>query len=146
MIMRAVIILSLTCCASFGAQSWDNLRELKPGDPVRVVNNVGEERTGAFAAVTADSIALRTGKGEVRVSRADVRLVQMRSGSRRMRNMAIGAAIGLGIAVVVDQTLGRYLRNESGDGRRAVTYAAPIVVCGGIGAAIPGYRTVYRAK
>jgi len=144
--MRVVVFLSLICCVPLGAQSWESLAGLKPGDRIRVVDTAGNERMGAFVAVSADSIALRTGKGEEAVSQARVRLVQIRTGLRRVRNVAIGAAIGLGIAIAVDCTYGQYMRNEGGDGRRGVTYPIPIALFGGIGAATPGYRTLYRAK
>ncbi|MDR3698336.1 MAG: hypothetical protein P4L56_01795 [Candidatus Sulfopaludibacter sp.] len=53
--------------------------------------------------------------------------MQVRSGVRRVRNFVIGAAIGL----------------AAGGG---CVGAAPIVVFGGISAALPGYRTVYRMR
>jgi hypothetical protein len=82
----------------------------------------------------------------IAIERNKVRRVQVRSGARRVRNLVIGAAIGLAVGVTVDQTVGAYLRNETGDSGRGITYAAPIVVFGGIGAALPGYRTVYRMR
>jgi len=60
--------------------------------------------------------------------------------------MAIGAAIGLGVAIAVDQTVGRYLRNETGDSGRAITYIAPIGLFGAISAAMSPYRTVYQSR
>jgi hypothetical protein len=121
---------------------------LKPGDYVRVLDTAGEEKKGEFASFSADSISLRTRRGESAVERGKVRLVQVRSGTKRARNLVIGVAIGLAIAVTLDQTVGAYVRNESGDnpGTRGLTYALPIAVSGGIGAVVPGYRTVYRAK
>jgi hypothetical protein len=56
---------------------------------------------------------------------------------RRVRNFVIAAAIGLAMGVTVDQTLGAYLRNETGDSHRAVTYIAPIALFGGVAAVLP---------
>jgi hypothetical protein len=65
-----------------------------------------------------------------------------------MRNILIGAGIGLAVGIAVDRTLGTYIRNERGDiaGVRALTYAAPIALFAGIGAALAPYRTIYRAR
>ena len=139
------LALAFALSLSLSAQSWDSLRSLKSGDPIKILDTSGQESKGAFRAVTDGAITLATGKSETSVERPRVRRVQVRSGSRRVRNAVIGAAIGLAIGVTVDQTLGAYLRNETGDSGRAVTYAVPIGLFGGIGAALPGYRTVYRA-
>jgi len=130
------------------AQSWEMLRGLKPGDRVKVQEAGGQEHSGALRAVSADAISLAEGKGEVAIEKAKVRTVKVRASGRRVRNLLIGAAIGVAVGATVDNTLGTYFRNESGQtgAARAVTYIAPIAIFGGIGAALPGYRTVYKAK
>jgi len=59
----------------------------------------------------------------------------------------IGAGIGAALGITIDQTFGVYLRNETGEtpGARAITYIAPIGIFAAIGAALPNYRTIYRA-
>ncbi len=145
--MRILIAVLATVCA-LQAQSWDNLSKLKPGDRVKVLDTSGIERKGAFAGVSADAIMLRTEGGEEAIERAKVRRVQLRSVSHRVRNAMLGAAIGVATGVAIDNTLGRYLRNETGesDAARAMTYVAPIGLFGGLAAAFPGYRTVYRVR
>ena len=71
--------------------------------------------------------------------------VQVASGSRRLRNILVGAGIGLAVGLVVDQTLGVRLRNEGNDDYRGLFYAAPIALFGGLSAR-PAYRTVYTTK
>jgi hypothetical protein len=139
-----VLILFLAC-APLGAQSWEALRGVQ-GQRVKVLETGGGERKGICETVSGESITLQTGNQRMVIERAKVRRVQVGSGARRVRNIVIGAAIGVAVAVTVDQTVGTYLRNETGDSGRGITYAAPIVVFGGIGAALPGYRTVYRAR
>jgi hypothetical protein len=130
------------------AQSWETLRGLKPGDRVKVQETGGQEHSGALRAVSADAISVAGGNGEVAIEKARVRTVKVRASGRRVRNLLIGAAIGVAVGITVDNTLGTYFRNESGqtDGARAVTYIAPIAILGGIGAALPAYRTVYKAR
>lgn len=136
----------LGCGVPLGAQSWDTLRGLNPGDPIKVVDRAGQEHKGTFAAVSEAVLSVQTHDGAVAFDRARVRRVQVRSSSRRLRHILIGAAIGLAVGVAVDQTVGTYLRNESGDSYRAATYIAPIAIFGGIGAAVSPYHTVYRAR
>ena len=130
------------------AQSWEMLRGLKPGDRVKVQEAGGQEHSGTLRTVSADAISLAVGKGEVAIEKAKVRTVKVRASGRRVRNLLIGAAIGVALGITADNTLGTYFRNESGEtsGARAATYIAPIAIFGGIGAALPGYRIVYRAK
>ena len=147
MFHRILVVLGL--CAwglTLSAQSWDELRGLKAGDQIKVLDTGGREYKGAFRSVSNDAISLDTGKNEAAIERPRVRRVEVRSGSRRARNAVIGAAVGLAIGVLVDQTLGAYLRNETGESGRAVTYVAPIALFGGLGAAFPAYKTLYRLK
>lgn len=128
------------------AQSWDALRQLQPGERVRVLEIAGPEHKGTFASCSGNAVTIHTNKGEVSVERMVVRRVQVRSGARRLRNVLIGAGIGVAVGALVDQTLGAYIRNESTEtaGVRAVTYVAPVAVFGGIGAAMGNWRTVYK--
>jgi hypothetical protein len=127
------------------AQSWDELRGIKPGDRISVTDTAGRELKGTFTSVSSEALSLPTGNNEVAIERARVRRVRIRSNSRRVRNAVIGAAIGVAIGVTVDQTLGTRLRNEAGESGRAITYITPIGVFGAIGAALPANRTIYRA-
>src|SRR3954470_3905164 len=131
--LAALLAFSLPC----RAESWDALRSLRAGDPIRVLEASGKERKGAFVAVSADAMSVRTRRDEVKIARGEVRLVQIRSNRRRLRNALIGVGIGVVIGVVADQTIGLRFRNESPEsaGARALTYAAPIALFGGLGSA-----------
>jgi len=131
---------------STAIRSWDAVRALKPGEQVQIRDAEGNRHHGTLTSVTADAITLQTRRGPLSIDASRVHTVQVPSSSRRLRNVVIGAAIGLGAGVAIDQSVGTYLRNESGfgPGARAVTYVAPIAVGGGLGA-LPAYRTIYRA-
>lgn len=127
-------------------QSWDELKGLKPGEAIRVEEKDGTKTSGELKSVSDLAIRYMSGSGEVEIERAKVKRVEVKSPERRLRNLLIGAAIGAAIGVVVDQTLGTRLRNESGDGGQAVTYAATIAGGAALGALIAPYKTVYRAR
>jgi hypothetical protein len=144
--LRAFALLALSAATAF-PQAWDSLSGLKPGDAIVVMDSAGNDHKGQFRSYTADTIRVTTGKSEQAIERTRVRRVQLRTGSRRVRNVLIGAGIGFALGITIDHTLGAYLRNEAGesDGARALTYVAPIGIFSAIGAALPSYRTVYRA-
>ena len=130
------------------AQSWDVLRGLKPGDRVLVRDTAGKQVKGKFTAVSDDAIRLTSQRREISIEKVRVRHVKVPSSSRRLRNGLIGAGIGLAVGVTIDQTLGAIFRNESGQTSSALaaTYIAPIAVFGGIAAALPAYKTIYKAR
>ena len=144
--IRALALFTLAAAAAF-SQSWDSLQGLKPGDPILVQDSNGNDHKGQFRAYTAETLRLNTGKGEQAFERTRVHRVKLRAGSRRLRNVLIGAGIGVAVGVTVDHTVGTYLRNEAGEssGARALSYVAPIAIFSAIGAALPSYRTIYRA-
>ncbi|HLY19869.1 MAG TPA: hypothetical protein VKR61_21730 [Bryobacteraceae bacterium] len=141
-----LILALLAAGLSLQAQPWDALRALGAGDRIKVTDNAHREYQGTFQASSDRAISLETRKGPVEIERARVRRVELRSSSRRLRNVVIGVGIGVAVGVAVDQTLGTFLRNETGDDKRALMYVAPIGLFGGIGAALPAYRTIYRAR
>ena len=76
-IMHTLGALTLLACGlPLSAQSWDTLRELKPGDAISLLDTAGHERKGAFTAFSSDAIGLQTGGGEVSIERPRVRRVQ----------------------------------------------------------------------
>ena len=140
----AVIVLLLALAPQLSAQSWDDLRGLHSGDHVKVLEMSGQEHKGEFRSVSTSAITILTSTGENTVERAQIKRVQVPSAARRVRNAIIGAAIGVAAGVTVDQTLGVRLRNEGNSTGRALMYVGPIALFGGISAALPAYRTVYR--
>lgn len=141
-------MLALFCTIPLRAQSWDTLRGLKPGDRVYVLDSTGKEHRGTWSSVSEQSVSIRTGNREMSIERTRVRRIRIPSSSRRLRNALIGIGVGVAIGATTDQTLGAYLRNESGEsgGARAVTYIAPIALVSGIAALAPAYKTVYRSR
>jgi hypothetical protein len=141
----AIFLLAALLPAQSTANSWDAVRALPEGAHVKVMVTSGEMIEGNLVSTTEDGMSIQAAQGEIAVERARVRRVQLRSGSRRVRNALIGVGIGVVFGVLLDQTLGVRLRNE-GAGNRAAMYGIPIGLGGALGAAAPGYRTVYRAK
>lgn len=142
-LLLALASVGLVLAAS-ASKGWENLGRLNPGAPIEVVTGSRGE-TGEFAASSSESLTIRTPGGERKFLRPEVVQVVARGQSRRARNLLIGIGVGAGIGLLTDQTLGRYLRNESNPpGARPLIWGIPITAGGGIGAAIPSYRVIYR--
>ncbi len=131
--------------AQSAKDSWDNLKQLKPGQRVKVVDKQMKTLKGEFVSFTDEAISLREKNGEQSVERAKVVRVSVRDTSHRTRNMLLGAAIGGGIAVAATIVP---LAANSNEGNSCGVCVAGIAAGFGGGAAlgaIPGNRTVYRA-
>ena len=128
--------------------SWENLRQLRPGQRIEVVDMKLNSRQGAFTGYSEEAISLRTGKDEVTIPRADVLSVKNRESSHRGRNALLGLAIGAASGLVVGAVAGATYHEEGETGVFVLVFT-PIGagVGAGVGAAMPaGEVTVYRAK
>ncbi len=140
----AVLALFLTNTPMLAAQdSWENLKLLREGQKIQVVDMGLKSWKGRFVGVSEDSITLRTKKGEVTVERSEVFRVTDLKRSRRGRNALIGLAIGsvVGAAVVAKK------------GDDLVPWGKAVVAIGffggpgaGVGALVPSHPTIYRAR
>ena len=140
----ATLILSLVSPAyAFAQQDAEPLRrvfgDLKPGDPISIIDT-GERRTrGTLQALTASTLSLLT-HGEPRTfEAAHIAKISVRD------PILNGALIGLGIGAVPGIVLGRfvgtYCENEAGRGceRAPIVVTALFAAVGaGIGAGIDG--------
>jgi hypothetical protein len=134
--------------AQFSQNNWDNLKQLAPGQQIRLVLNDAKSYRGQFRAVSDEAIMARVATGEQTFERQNVLRVSAKGKSRRGRNVLIGAAIGAGlggVAVGMDCHYGR-----GGCGAAGAVLGAPFAAALGAGfaAVIPtgGWHDVYRAR
>jgi hypothetical protein len=141
LIALAGVGLALAAPAS---NTWESLGRLNSGAPIEVVTNDRAEK-GEFVSSSTESLTIRTRRYEQRFARAEVVRVVSRAQSRRARNALIGVGVGAAVGLITDQTLGRYLRNESNPASaRPLIWTLPIALFGGIGATLPSYPAIYR--
>jgi hypothetical protein len=132
--------------AQSAEDSWDNLKQLRAGQKIEVVDSSMKTLKGAFVSISDEAISLQVGKSEQSVVRAKVVRVSVRDNSHRVRNMLLGSGILGGIILTPAFIL---LVQQSNEGNSCGACAAAIAAGFGGGAAlgaIPGSRTVYRAK
>jgi hypothetical protein len=126
--------------------SWDNLKQLRPGQKIEVVDTSMKSLRGRFVSVSDEALTLEVGKGQESVERAKVVRVSVRDTSHRTRNILLGAGILGGAALAIGIPLAEFNHNE---GHSNGVVAA--LIAGGFGGgaaigAVPGSRTVYRVK
>jgi hypothetical protein len=126
------------------APGWENVQQLVPNQHIIVTETDGTRTLGAFLTATDSALTLRAGPAAHSIERTRIGKVETPAPARRLRRAAIWGGIGLAVGITIDQTLGVRLRNEGTDANRAITILAPAAILGGIGAALPGYRTVYK--
>ena len=132
--------------AQSAKDSWDNIKQLKPGQKIEVVDTSMKSLRGPFVSVSEEAITLQVGKNPQSIERAKVVRVSVRDTSHRTRNMLLGSGILGGIALGVAAIP---LGAASNEGNSCPVCVAVIAAGFGGGAglgAIPGSRTVYRIK
>ncbi len=150
--ISTIRILLLACIPSMllgqlAENSWDNLRRLRPGQKIEVVNMQMKAVVGKFIAFADDAISLAAGKDQVSIPRANVLSVKNREASHRKRNTLLGLAIGAAAGAAIGAAA--IHSSESGEEFFGVMLVTPIAagIGAGAGAALPaGHVTVYRAK
>ncbi len=133
-------------------QSWKNLKQLKVGHEIQVVQMNIKSLQGTFLGVSEEVISLRVQENEAALPRADVLRVSLREKSKRLRNTLIGLGVGSaagGLALWLwarkAQPISRF-RGEYYDIGKLTILPIGIGIGAGVGAAIPSHPTIYRAK
>ncbi|MBI3896346.1 MAG: hypothetical protein HY313_10505 [Acidobacteria bacterium] len=151
LITLSFLLLTTIAGAQAPEQSWDDLKTLREGEKIQVVDQKLKSLNGTFVSVSEEAITFQTGKDAVTIQRGDVFRVSSRErGHSRGRNallgLAIGAAAGAGL-------YGGVLAAQGGaeDIPPAALIAGGALLFGGVGAgvgaALPaGHPTIYRAE
>jgi hypothetical protein len=146
-----VLMLGIPAAAPAQEESWGNLRGLRAGEKIQVVEQNLKSQDGTFVGVSDEAITFRMIQDEVSVQRADVLRVSSREGMGRGKHTLIGLAIGAGGGLAVGLGLGS-LFTESNEGLKNGAFLPAFVGLGtgigaGIGAALPASRPIiYRTE
>ena len=141
-----LVLVPVFGMAQSAKDSWDNLKQLRPGQKIEVVDTSMKSLRGPFVSVSEEAITLQVGKSQESIERAKVVRVSVRDNSHRTRNILLGSGILGGIALAAAAVP---LMSSSNEGNSCSVCVVAIVAGFGGGAAlgaIPGSRTVYRAE
>jgi len=145
-VLLFLVLVPVFGMAQLAKDSWDNLKQLRPAQKVEVMDRSMKSLRGPFVSVSEEAITLKVRKNPVSIERTNVVRVSVRDNSHRSRNMLLASGILGGIAVAATAVP---LMAGSNEGNSCPACAAAIAAGFGGGAAlgaIPGSRTVYRAK
>jgi len=134
--------------------SWDNLKQLAPGQQIRIVLSDAKSYSGQFRSLMDAGIVVRLATGDQAFERQSVLRISTQGKSHRGRNTLIGLAVGTGAGIIVGVASPELGQGKCAQGSclDAASVALPGVagaaVGAGLGAAIPthGWHDVYRAR
>ena len=150
LLLIGVILPPRLCAADPSDSSWENLRQLRAGQQIQVVEMSLRSQDGSFLRLSDEAISLRVKDREVSIPREEVLRVSLRGGHRRLRNVLLGMAVGGGIGLAVGAAQDRkYDCNDPSSDYCYHKFSGGVIGLG-IGAAggavLPaGPRTLYRA-
>ena len=148
-LLLAGIIYSSLLYASDPA--WNNLKQLSPGQQIRVVLNDKKSIKGQFQSVTDDVLVVEAHGSEQSLSRDRVQKVALHREGHRGRHILIGAAIGagagLGTGAAIDSDCSSSSFFCTGNKGKAILTPVFALIGAGIGAALParGWQEIYPA-
>jgi hypothetical protein len=146
LVLVFLLLVPAFALAQSAKDSWGNLKQLRAGQEIEVVDTSMKSLRGPFVSVSEEAITAQVGKSQECIERAKVVRVSVRDNSHRPRNMLLGSGILGGIALAATAVP---LGISGNEGTSCGACAAAIAGGFGGGAAlgaIPGSRTVYRAK
>src|SRR6202034_121742 len=152
---RLILVLILGLPATLWAQrqqaSWSDLRGLRAGQGIEVIESNMKHHSGEFIAVTDEILTFQESGSDLSIKRVDIVRVSTSSaptrGEHALIGLVVGGAIGAGIGAVAGSSgskTGWFNFNTRGIGALiGVAIGAPSGAL--VGAVIPARTTVYRA-
>jgi hypothetical protein len=148
--MVLVLFLGLPAmlCAQKQQGSWSDLRGLKVGQGIVVIESSMKHHDGKFVSVTDEVLTLQEKGSDVSVKREDVVRVSTASGARRGEHavigLVVGGLIGAGIGAAAGSSHG-FLGGSSRGITALVGLAIGAPSGAAVGATVPAHTTIYRA-
>ena len=135
--LMLMAMLSSVSIAETNKALWENLKRLKDGQNIKVVQLNSSVTEGKFYEVSPEEISVEVKKKLIVIKRTDVQRVEIKKS--RLLHTLIGAGIGAGVGLVA-------IGGSNGDGVYGAYVALPILAGGaaGVGAALPTKAVAYE--
>ncbi|MBI1954846.1 MAG: hypothetical protein HYS38_00465 [Acidobacteria bacterium] len=153
LITLSVLLLATVARAQALEQSWDNLKTLREGEKIQVVDQKLKSQNGTFVSFSDEAITFQADKDQITIQRAEVFRVSSRKGASRGEHALVGLAIGAGTGFMLGMAgcANATDQNECSGSDKAALGAVVALFLGGIGAGVGAlvpsdYPTIYRAE
>src|SRR5580658_9999248 len=148
LVLMLFLGLPAALCAQKQQGSWSDLRGLRVGQGIVVIEATMKHHDGEFVSVSDDVLTLQEKGSDVSVKREDVVRVSTASGARRGEHAVIGLVagglIGAGIGAASGSSTGFF-----GGSSRGLTALVGLAIGApsgaAVGATVPAHATIYRA-
>ena len=147
-----ILVLFLGLPAALWAQkqqgSWSDLRGLKVGQGIEVIESSMKRHGGEFVSVSDEVLTLQEKGSDVPVKRENVVRVSTASGARRGEHAVIGLVVGAAVGAAIGAAAGSstgFFGGSSRDITALVGLAIGAPSGAALGATIPAHVTIYRA-
>jgi hypothetical protein len=147
----SILLITSPLCGADNPE-WNNLKQLSPGQKVRIKLNDGKLSKGDFQSVSDDAIVIRANAADQTFQRSGVKKVSSRRSGHRARHALIGAAIGAGVGLGTGAAIDNDCTSQdficTGNKGKAILTPVFALVGAGIGALLPagGWQEVYRER
>jgi hypothetical protein len=148
LVLVFVFWLPAALCAQKQQGSWSDLRGLRVGQGIVVIESSIKHHDGEFISVTDEELTVQEKGSDVSVKREDVVRVSTASGARRGEHAVIGLVVGGLAGAGIGAAAGSRSKDWIGlsEGVDALIGVAIGATSGAIvGAVIPAHTTIYRA-
>jgi hypothetical protein len=140
--------LPAALCAQKQQGSWSDLRGLRVGQGIVVIESSMKHHDGEFVSVTDEGLTLQEKGSDVSVKHEDVVRVSTASGARRGEHAVIGLVVGGLIGAAVGAASGSS-HGFFGGSSRGITALVGVAIGApsgaAVGATVPAHTTIYRA-
>ncbi len=140
-ILALLVLLAVPIAAQHTEGAWADLKQIKPGTKIEIIDQNLKRYTGNLESVGDDTIGLRRGGRTVVLKREEVYRAGTYIAHRRLRNTLLGLGAGLAAGAAIGAA------SYSGDDEETVTMFGGVLGMGGgaaVGALLPVTRTIYR--
>jgi len=144
------LLLPAAATARDPEESWLRVTATVPRTTIRVRTFDGTTRHGLFEKGGPDELRFTVDGRETVIARLDIARVEIYTPSRRVRNLLIGAAIGVGAglagAFITCPTCEGEQSTEDYQRRQVVAALGGAAVGAAVSRLVAPYRSIYKAK
>lgn len=147
LLLLCVLAVSCGAVAQNNQASWENLRGLRAGQKIKIVDSSSKKHSGNFESISDSAIVIKETSGESSIQKQDVRSVKLMRSNRRLRNSLIYAGIGAGAGAGIGAGVWESHGFLGGKGTGAAVCAGIGGLAGIItGALLPTNEMIYKVS